>query len=291
MSSTSSEARPFLAAAWMMGGVISFSLMAIAGRVARSDFDTFEIMMYRSIFGIAIVLLLARMLNTHRSINTRRLRLHLTRNLFHFAGQNLWFYALPLIPLAQLFSYEFTTPLWVVLLSPLFLNERITFYKALSVTIGFLGILTITRPGFDEFDVGTMAAAAAAIGFAGTYIFSKQLVTIASLTCILFWMTLMQAIMGLAAAGIDGDIALPTIETLPWLAIISLCGLSAHYCITSALAIAPATIVAPLDFIRLPAIIIVGYLLYDEHVDGFIMAGALIILLANYMNIRTMNRS
>ena len=101
----------------------------------------------------------------------------------------------------------------------------------------------------------------------------------------------MQATMGLAVAGIDGDIALPTIETLPWLAIISLCGLSAHYCITSALAIAPATIVAPLDFIRLPAIIIVGYLAYDEHVDGFIIVGALIILLANYMNIRAMNRS
>ena len=275
----------------MMGGVIAFSLMAIAGRMARTDFDTFEIMMYRSIFGVAIVLIFARMLNTHRGINTRRLRLHLTRNLFHFVGQNLWFYALPIIPLAQLFSYEFTTPLWVVLLSPLFLNERITFYKALSVAIGFLGILTITRPGFETFDIGTIAAAAAAIGFAGTYIFSKQLTTIASLTCILFWMTLMQAIMGLAAASIDGNITLPTIETLPWLVIISLCGLSAHYCITSALAIAPATIVAPLDFIRLPTIIIVGYLIYDEQVDSFIIVGALIILLANYMNIRTMNRS
>ena len=103
-------------------------------------------------------------------------------------------------------------------------------------------------------------AASSAIFFAFTIIFTKRLTRTQSITCILFYLTVLQLIFGFLSAGYDGDIALPDAETLPWLILIGVAGLLAHFCITNALAIAPATVVVPIDFVRLPVIAIIGML-------------------------------
>ena len=82
-----------------------------------------------------IVVLLAWMFGTLSQINPRRMDLHVGRNLCHFAGQNLWFYALTLIPLAELFALEFTSPLWVMVLAALFLGERLTLRKGVAAAL------------------------------------------------------------------------------------------------------------------------------------------------------------
>ncbi|MEO0372023.1 MAG: DMT family transporter, partial [Pseudomonadota bacterium] len=132
---------------------------------------------------------------------------------------------------------------------------------------------------------GTLAAAAAAIGFAGTMIMTKRLTRTQSLTCILFWMTAMQAVFGVICAGFDGDIAIPSLISAPWLVLIGLAGLCAHFCLTKALTLAPATVVIPVDFLRLPVIAIIGLLVYSEALDIFTILGAGIIFGANYANI------
>jgi drug/metabolite transporter (DMT)-like permease len=68
--------------------------------------------------------------------------------------------------------------------------------------------------------------------------------------------------------------------------VIGFAGLVAHFCLTSALSVAPATIVMPLDFLRLPVIAIVGMLLYDEPLQAAVFAGAALILGANLLNLR-----
>ena len=135
------------AALWMIGAIVSFSSMAIAGRAISDSLDTFEIMMYRSFVGLIIVVIIAGYAGTLSQITRDRLGLHFMRNLAHFTGQNLWFVALPLIPLAQVFALEFTTPIWVLALSPLLLGERLTTVRVLSSLIGFVGILIVARPG------------------------------------------------------------------------------------------------------------------------------------------------
>ena len=111
---------PFKAAGYMAGAMVAFSLMAVAGRELLSELDTFEVMMYRSFIGILIVVGFAYWYGTLSQINTKRINLHGLRNIAHFAGQNLWFFALAYIPLSQLFAFEFTSPLWVALLAPFF---------------------------------------------------------------------------------------------------------------------------------------------------------------------------
>lgn len=270
---------------WMIGAIGSFTAMAIAGRQVSFALDTFEIMTYRSLLGIVIVCVVAGMTGTWRQINRQQLGLHAVRNVAHFTGQNLWFYALTVIPLAQVFALEFTTPIWVLLLSPLLLNERMTRIGMIAALIGFLGVLIVTRPGSAPVSPGLIAAALCAIGFAFSAIFTRRLTRTQSITCILFYLTVMQAIFGLICAGYDGDIALPNAATLPWLVLIGCAGLFAHFCLTTALSLAPASVVMPIDFARLPAIAIVGALVYAESLDPFIFLGAALIFGGNYLNI------
>lgn len=135
------------AAVWMSGAVTCFCLPAIAGRAAGQAHDTFEIMLYRSMIGLALVLAFARGPGQWGDIRRGPLHLHAARNISHFAGQNLWFHALTVAPLAQVFALEFTAPVWVLLLSPFLLGERITRRGALAALLGFAGILIVARPG------------------------------------------------------------------------------------------------------------------------------------------------
>ena len=273
------------AAIWMTGTIVSFSAMAVSGREISFELDTFEIMMYRSIIGLIIVLSLAKLFKTHKEITTQNLSLHFYRNLSHFTGQNLWFYALTLIPFAQLFAFEFSVPLWVMLAAPFLLGERLTNIRIISILVGFIGILIVTRPWLAGLAPGIIPAALCAIGFACSVIFTKQLTQKVSITCILFWLTSMQLLMAVICAGYDGDISLPSSSNFIWIIIIGIGGLLAHFCITKALQLAPATVVTPIDFCRLPVIAAIGYVFYNEALDIFIIGGAIIIFIANYINI------
>jgi drug/metabolite transporter (DMT)-like permease len=273
------------AALWMVGAIASFSSMAVAGRAASVELDTFEIMAYRSVVGVVVVWAFLTWRGRWSDVSTRALGWHGVRNVAHFTGQNLWFYAVTVVPLAQVFALEFTSPIWVVVLSPLILGERLTRVRLLSVLIGFLGILVVARPSADTLSPGLLAAAGAAVFFALSALFTRRLTRTESVAAIMFWLTLMQAVFGLLASAWDGDMAWPSLDTLPWVVLIGLAGLLAHVCLTSALAIAPATVVVPIDFVRLPTIAVVGMLVYGEALDVWVFVGAAVIFAANYLNI------
>ena len=274
------------AALWMIGAIFSFTSMAIAGRAISGQLDTFEIMFYRSIMGFLIVLGVAKSVGTLGEIDLKYFRLHLLRNIFHFIGQNLWFFALPLIPLAQLFALEFTSPIWVLLLGPLILGESLTLRKLAIAALGFIGVLIVAQPEIGAVNIGILAAGSAAIGFAGAAILTRKLTEQNSLTKILFFLTGLQILFGLLCAGYDGDIALPQLATVPWLIVIGATGLAAHSCMTKALSLAPASLVMPVDFARLPLIAVIGVVFYEESLDLYLVLGAVLILVANYLNLK-----
>ncbi len=269
----------------MSGAIASFTAMAVAGRAVSFELDTFEIMLYRSLIGVLIVLIVGSATGHLREVTRRSLGVHFIRNLAHFSGQNLWFFALTAIPLAQVFALEFTSPIWVLILSPLLLGERLTSTRAIAAVLGFAGILIVARPFSEPPSIGLITAALAAICFALSIIFTKRLTRTESITCILFYLTVMQACFGILFAGFDGDIALPSASTAPWLVLIGCAGLLAHFCLTTALSIAPATVVVPIDFARLPVIAIIGMVFYAEPADIWVFVGALLIFAGNYFNI------
>lgn len=273
----------------MVGAMSSFSLMAIAGRELGGRLDTFEIMMYRSFLGVIIVLTVAKFAGTLGDIGFSKFRLHLIRNSCHFVGQNLWFYAVTIVPLSQLFAFEFSSPLWVVLLAPIFLGERLTPTKIFAAILGFTGILIVARPDNIIVDPAIIAAATCAIFFAGTTMATKKLTGTQSTTAILFWLVVMHSVLGAASAGFDGQIAIPEGVEILLVALIGVCGLLAHFCITNALNLAPATVVTPLEFVRLPLIAFIGFVLYQEAFEWPVILGAVLVLVANIVNIMSEN--
>jgi drug/metabolite transporter (DMT)-like permease len=279
--------RPLAAALWMIGAIAAFTAMAIATRQIKGVHDTFEILAYRSMIGWVIVAALSAAFARLSEVRTDRLPSHLVRNVFHFTGQSLWFWAITMIPLAQVFALEFTSPIWVILLSPIFLGERLTGRKLLAATLGFAGVLIVARPDFGRIEPGVLAAAAAAVFFAATNLMTKALTNGEPILSILFWLTLMQAVFGTVAMTVFGTVTLPTLATLPWLVLIGIAGITAHLSLTTALSLAPASSVVPADFARLPIIAVVGAVFYGEAVEATLFLGAALIFLGIWITLRS----
>lgn len=277
---------PFRAALWMTGSITAFTAMAIAGRAVGHVHDSFEVMTVRSLVGFLILLAVGGATGRLATLSTRRLGGHFLRNIVHFTGQNLWFWALTMIPLAQLFALEFTSPIWVIVLAPLFLGERLRRANVLAAALGFAGILIAAHPDLSDLNPGVLAAAGSAIFFAMTTILTKAMTRGDTVFSILFWLTLMQFCFGLIGAGYDGAVTLPTAQTLPWLGLIGACGVLAHLSLTMALSLAPASTVVPMDFVRLPLIAVIGAVAYGEPLDPLVLLGGGVIFLAIWINIR-----
>ena len=276
--------QPLKAAVWMIGTMLSFSLMAISGRELAPELNTFEIMFFRSLIGFLIVVTIGALAGTLPQIKTDRLGLHVLRNTAHFTGQNLWFLAVAFIPFSQLFALEFSTPLWVALLAPMFLGEALTRRRLLSVGIGFSGVLIVARPDLSQLDPAISAAMACAICFACSLMATKKLTIDQSITCILFWLN--YNCMGLVAVVFTGSVSMPQGIEYIWVITVGICGLTAHFCITKALALAPAIVVIPLDFLRLPLISLIGLFIYNEAFEWIVVFGAMLIFTAVFINLQ-----
>jgi len=278
------------AALWMAGTLAMISLLAVAGREAMRALPTMDMIFYRSWLALPVVVLIA--LATGQGLHvlgTRRLGMHAWRNAAHLAGQFTWFWAITQIPLAEVFALEFTTPLWVALLAPLILRERMTLPRIAAVVLGFLGALVVIRPVGMAISMGTASAMACAVAYAFSYIAIKQLTRTERAITILFWLSLFQ---GLYATALTfGRLTWPDPATWGWLVVVSLSGLAAHYCIARAFALADATIVTPMDYLRVPLIAFVGWLVYAEALDPFVLLGGAVIAAANIVNLLAERRS
>ena len=271
----------------MMGSVLSFSAIAVAGRNVAHVHDSFEVLTVRSAVGLILVLAYGLASGRLGEISNANLRGHFFRNSVHFVGQNLWFWALTQITLAQLFALEFTSPVWVILLAPMFLGERLTPMRLAAAILGFLGVLIVARPDPAALNLGIAAAAGSAVCFAAVSILTKRLTRGTSVLGILFWLTLMQLVFGLVCAGYDGHITWPTAETLPWLLLIGFCGVFAHLSLTTALSLAPASFVVTIDFLRLPLIAVVGAAAFGEPLDFAVLLGGAVIFAGVWLNLRS----
>ncbi len=271
--------------------IVSFTTMAVSARAVQIEMTTFEMMFWRSLLGwaliVAIVLALGRgWQGGVARVRPHNLRLHGLRAVVHFTGQNLWFYALMLIPLAQLVALEFTMPIWVAALAPLLLGEKFTIRRVIVAALGLAGVLSISQPGTQALNIGHLAAIGAALFFALNLIATRAIMRWDGVICVLFWMTGFQTLLSLPLALVWGGLGWPSADLWPWLMLVALTGLSAHYALTSALGLAPATTVAPMEFLRLPVVALVGVWLYAEPLEWAVFGGGALILLANWVNLR-----
>ena len=271
------------AALWMVGTLVSFSMLAVATRELSADYSAIQILFFRNTVGLAIMLPVVAAIGWRR-MRSRSMRLQAVRNVIHLAASLGWYQGIAVLPLAQVFAIEFTAPFWVALMAVILLGERMNRGRATALVFGLVGMLIILRPGFGGFSIGSLYVLGAAIGFAGTHIATKRLTATDTVVMVLFWMVVIQFPISAAAAVFSWS---PLGWGMaPWAFVIGAAGLSAHYCMTRALYLADATVVIPLDFMRLPLIAIVGFAVYNEGIDAFVLIGALVMFAGNYVSIR-----
>lgn len=282
MSATPSIAR---AAAWMGGWLALMLLIAVAGRAALGEVGLFQLMFLRSVIGLAMVAPWVAAQGGLAMLRTGRPGAHVGRNAVHYAAQYGWFAALTLIPLAQVVAIEFTMPLWAALLAALWLGESLGRRKIAALVLGLAGVLVIVRPSADGLEPGQLIALAAAVGFAVSVVAVKSLTRTDGALTILVWMLLVQAAIGAVPALATWHWP-ASASTWGWIVVVAFCGTFSHYCFARALQHAEATVVVPMDFLRVPASAALGWWLYQERLDAWTLAGVALILVGNLLNLR-----
>jgi drug/metabolite transporter (DMT)-like permease len=273
-----------MAALWMAGWLALMLIVAIAGREAMRELNVFQLMLMRSGIGLCLLYPLIYRSGGFAVVKTSRLPQHIARNSIHFCAQLGWFYALTLIPIGQVVAIEFTMPIWTAILAAMFLGERITVWKLAAIVLGLLGVIVIVRPATGEINPGQLIALAAAVGFGISIAMVKSLTRTEQTLAIIFWMLAVQAAASLLPALYVWT--WPSLTIWGWGVVIAFCGTFSHYCMARALLHADATVVIPMDFLRVPLTAAAGWLIYSERLDAFTLLGAALILTGNLLNLK-----
>ncbi len=271
------------AALWMAGWLLLMVVIAVAGREATRELTVFQVMLMRSVLGLVMVWPLIHRAGGLRAMRTQRLSQHVARNAVHYAAQYGWFAALALIPLAQLVAIEFTMPIWSALLAAAMLGERLDRARIGAVVLGLAGVVLIVRPDAAHINIGQWIALAAALGFGISVVLVKSLTRTDAAIQVSFWMLVVQSAIGLAPA-----LAVwqwPSATSWAWVLLVAFCGAYSHYCFARAMQLADATVVVPMDFVRVPLTALAGWALYAERVDLLTLAGMGLILAGNGLNL------
>jgi drug/metabolite transporter (DMT)-like permease len=272
------------AALWMAGWLTLMLVVAIAGREAMRELNVFELMELRTLLGFVMFYPLLHFNGGLSIVKTQRLPQHIVRNLVHYCGQLGWFFALTLIPIGQVVAIEFTMPIWTAILAAMFLGERTTVWKITAIVLGLIGVIVIVRPATGAVNPGQLIALVAAVGFGISVALMKFLTRTESTLSIIFWMLVIQS-----AAGLIPTLFVwtwPSPHIWGWVAVVAFCGTFSHFCMARAMLYADATIVVPMDFLRVPLTAAAGWLIYSERLDAFTVLGAALILTGNLLNLR-----
>ena len=274
-----------MAALWMAGWLALMLIITVAGRETTRELNVFQIMEVRSILGFCMLYPLIHINGGFAAMKTARPLQHVSRNLIHYGAQLGWFYALTLIPLGQVVSIEFTMPIWTAILAAAFLGERMTVWKIAAIVLGIIGVIVIVRPSTGEVNPGQLIALAAAVGFGISIAMVKSLTRTENTLTIIFWMLVVQSVAGFFPA--IHVWVWPSAWAWGWIVVIAFCGTFSHYCMARAMLYADATVVIPMDFLRVPLSAAAGWLIYSERLDMFTVLGAALILTGNLLNLKT----
>lgn len=263
---------------WAAIAGILFSLLNVVMRSVTLDLHPFVVAFWRYLFGtLALLPLILRSglltLRVTRPLN------HLIRSLIHSGALGLWFFALPLIPIAETTALGFTTPLFITIGAALFLGEKVGIRRAAAVAVGFLGMLIILRPGVTEMSLGSILMLASAPLFAITSLMAKFVARSDSITAIVTWQSLLISLFLLPLALMEWS--LPTGMQFLWLVIGGILGTAGHLALSQSYKVADITAVQPIGFLTLVWATLLGYLMFSDEPDLWTWVGAAVIFAAN----------
>jgi drug/metabolite transporter (DMT)-like permease len=261
--------------AWMVVTGLCFVVMTGLVKALGPRIPAVEQAFIRYLLGLVFLLPMWRQLISLR-LSGRQIRLVSLRAVAHTGAVALWFFAMTRIPLAEVTAMNYLNPVYVTLLAVLFLGERLALRRLLAIGAALAGAMIILRPGFRELDVGHFAMLLTALCFGVSYLLAKVLVDEIGPSLVVALMSVTVAV-GLAPLAIPVWVW-PTGSEVLVLFLIACLATGGHYAMTLAFASAPMTVTQPVTFLTLIWSVSLGYFVFDEAVDIWVIIGGGVIL-------------
>ena len=260
---------------YMLVSTAAFSLMNMGVRLVAQTMDATLIVTLRNLITLLILLPLVA---PHRFavIRTTRLKAHFWRSAIGAVGMITWTYCLTIMPLVHATALSFTAPLLATFFAITILKEKATWRHVVALSIGFIGVLIILRPGIEGFDLNSLWVIMATTAWAITSLFIKSLSGTEPALRMVFYMNLFMCVLALPFG--MNHWRIPTMEEWALLLGIALCSIVMHSTLIRAYALAPIITVMPLDYMRLVYTSILAYVILGETSDVFTWIGSAIII-------------
>ncbi|WP_458791577.1 DMT family transporter [Yoonia sp. MH D7] len=276
--------------------VMLFSGNDAAIKFLSGGYALHEVVLIRSLLGLLIVVaIIAPLTDGLAIIRTRRLPMHMLRGLLVVMANMTFFLGLAAMPLAEAVAIFFISPILITMFSMIFLGEKVGPRRWIAIFVGFVGVIIMMRPGTETFRVASFLPLIAAVCYAGLHMMTRLIGRTESAATMAFYIQItfivVSAAMGLMfGAGQFADQSDPSLEFLfrawVWPAptdtlLLILLGIGSGvggFLISQAYRVAPAAVIAPLEYIALPLSVLLGVLIFDEWPDAVAFVGILFIL-------------
>lgn len=267
--------RPWVGIGWMMVTGLMFVCVTGIVRYIGSDVPAAQAAFIRYIIGLAIMLpFMGEIFNG--GFGRRDIAFYSIRGFCHALGVILWFYAMARIPIAEVTAIGYLSPIYIAIGAAMFLGEKLAARRILAIVAAFVGAMVILRPGLQAINEGQTAMLITAPLFAVSYLLAKRLSMQANPAVVVGMLSVFVTI-GLTPFAIAVWIP-PSFTDVLWLALVAVFATLGHFTMTKALAAAPLAVTQPVTFLQLVWASLLGYVVFSEAVDVWVLTGGGIII-------------
>ena len=270
----------YLGGICMILSVLFFSLMDVLIKITH-EYDVGQVMFSRALFGLIPIFFLIPKNKIRNFYKTKYKSLHWWRSAIGAVAMYAIFVGLRNLELAEVTSMAFSGPIWVVIFSILFLGEKVRMKRWIAVGLGFVGVLIISKPGFDNLNFYYIYPIIFTLGFAGVSIFIRKLTLVGEpVYLIAFYFSICSAIFGLFTLPFGGWI-MPSSYDFGLLILIGLFGSIANLLLTKSYQLAEISLTTPLKYLSLVLAIIFGFYIFNEIPTIYTLSGAGLIVISS----------
>lgn len=264
-----------IAIALMVGAMVLFSAGHGLVRFASDELHSFQIGFLRSVFGLIFLLPIILKGWDFSDLRVKRPKLHIIRGALSAMNTLAWFTAIAIMPLGEAVALNFTSPLFATLLAAIFLGEAVRARRWTATIVGFIGVLIVVRPGGETVQLGAILALGSALSIAVNVLLIRVMSQEDSTRAIVTTFNLAIVFFTLIPAMIVWTWPSPLMWAVTFA--VGVTTTVAHLMLTKAMSLAEASAIVPLEFIRLPLAVLIGFVWFAEILDGWTILGATII--------------
>ena len=237
-------------------------------------YSPFQVLFVRSIIALPPTILLAFWFGA--PLRSQAIKVHALRGAVSVVAAYTFFQSLALLPLVEATTLFFTAPLFVALLSVLFLKEQLNLPRAIALAIGFIGVMIVLRPGMSAFQPSALLSLLSAFLYAIIMLTARRLPKNETIWTMMIWMTVFPLLFTSFVVFLEWPVLLFTdLLLLACMGFLATVGLAL---ISQAFRMAPATLVAPFDYTALLWASFFGWIIFSEMPDLWVYAGAAAII-------------